>query len=91
MVRAGALTCVQGLDADLQAADSTDEGQRRAALAEWIASLGGKAVVEKGKVKSISLATVRIGDAHLAGLAAATGLEKLSLEATERQMKALFH
>src|SRR5262249_22594288 len=58
-------------------------GTGEKALSEWITSLGGKPGFAGGKLKSVSLATVRVGDAQLAALAAATGIEKLSLEATE--------
>ena len=53
------------------------------ALAAWITALGGKAVVAGGKLREVSLATLRIGDAQLAALAGAVGIEKLDLEATE--------
>jgi hypothetical protein len=40
LVRPGALSCVAGLDADFKPADPKNEGLRRAALAQWIASPG---------------------------------------------------
>ena len=50
-------------------------------LAQWVTALGGKAVVTGGRVREISFATARIGDAHIANL---TGpIQKLNLEATE--------
>src|SRR5262249_27861779 len=36
LLKAGALSCVQGLNADFRLADSNDEGSRRAVLADWI-------------------------------------------------------
>jgi hypothetical protein len=37
LAQPGALQCVVGLPGELQVADANDEGQRRAALAEWLA------------------------------------------------------
>src|SRR5262249_24991441 len=66
-------------------------GTGQKALAGWITSLGGEAGFAGGKLKSVSLSTAPIGDAQLAALAPATGIEKLSLEATETSDLGLQH
>src|SRR5215831_15946985 len=69
--------------ASSDARSARPRGAGEKALAEWVSSLGGKAVVAGGKLREVSLAAAHIGDAQLAALAAATSLVKLNLQATE--------
>src|SRR6185503_2739563 len=59
-------------------------GTTEKALADWVAAIGGKSVPATGRIREISLAGARVGDAQVDFLqAAAATLEKLNLEATE--------
>lgn len=66
-----------------QAARAATKAPVGSGLAEWVRSLGGKAVLEGGAIVEVSLAQTPVTDAQLARLAEATALRKLNLEATE--------
>src|SRR5262249_35357598 len=50
-------------DADRRLADDSD-----AAASEWVKAIGGKAIVEDGRLREISLSTTSVTDALLANL-----------------------
>ena len=54
-----------------KAAKPSGSGEK--ALAAWISSLGGKTVFAGGKLREVSLAALRIGDAQVGALAGACG------------------
>jgi len=53
------------------------------AIAEWVQSLGGKALLKGGRLREVSLASTPITDAQMELLAGLAGIEKLDLAFTE--------
>ena len=53
------------------------------AVAEWVRSLGGKAVMEEGRLTTVSLSGTRVTDAELRNLGKLEGLTALDLSGTE--------
>jgi internalin A len=54
-----------------------------AAIAKWVAGMGGKVRMEGGRIREISLASTRSSDSDMRFLAGVPGLEKLDLASTE--------
>jgi Leucine-rich repeat (LRR) protein len=58
-------------------------GKGDAAIADWVKSIGGSALMDSGALVEISLRGTRVSDDHLKNLSGLANLRKLNLDSTE--------
>ena len=66
-----------------EGADRIVAGQGDEAVARWVRSIGGRAVIEDGRLREISLASTGVSDELLRNLEGLKHLQKLELRSTE--------